>query len=151
MHTDAVIELFSILETPLELDLERVITTGGSAGGFLSVYLAMTYPDEVRACTASYPMLNQDGHVDSTKAEDLKSSSIEIPDLNHTGNIVLSNISEDRSALTLQLIEDGTLLQYFARNSAASPAHRERLYQLQRLEKAKTRLPQGGILILHGL
>ena len=87
----------------------------------------------------------------STKAEDLKSSSIEIPDLNHTDNIVSSNTSEDRSALTLQLIEDGTLLQYFARNSAASPAHRERLYQLQRLENAGTRLPRGGIVTLHGL
>lgn len=59
--------------------------------------------------------------------------------------------SEERSALTLQLIEDGTLLQYFERDLAASSAHEERLYQLQRLKKAETRLPRGEIVIINGL
>lgn len=62
-----------------------------------------------------------------------------------------SDTSNERSALTLQLIEDGTLVQYFARNPAASPALQERLYQLQRLKKPETRLPRGGLVIVHGL
>jgi pimeloyl-ACP methyl ester carboxylesterase len=151
LHTDAVTELLSSLPTPIELDLERVITTGGSAGGFLSLYLAMTYPDEIRACTASYPMLNQDGPVDSTDLDDINPTSIKSRDRSQTDSIVSSDTSEERSALTLQVIEDGTLLQYFSRDSAASPAHRERLYQLQSLKKPETRLPRGGIVIIHGL
>lgn len=60
-------------------------------------------------------MLNQDGPVDSTNPESLKPTSIESRDLNQTDNIVSSDTSEERSALTLQLIEDGILLQYFER------------------------------------
>lgn len=123
----------------------------GSPGGLLSVYLAMTYPDEIRACTAAYPMFNQDGPVNSMTPEISKSSFIQYSDLRHTDSILSNDISKERSALTLQLIEDGTLLQYFARDSAASPAHRERLYQLQRLKKSETRLPRGGLVVVHGL
>jgi hypothetical protein len=34
LHTDSITELFSSLPTPIELDLESDITTGGSTGGF---------------------------------------------------------------------------------------------------------------------
>ncbi|KAF3402770.1 hypothetical protein DPV78_003526 [Talaromyces pinophilus] len=102
----------------------------------------MTYPYEIKTCTASYPMLSQDRCVDYTKPEDLKSTSPLSRDLSQTDGIVSNNTSEERSALTLQLIEDGTLLQYFERDSVASLAHQERLYQLQRLKKAETKLPR---------
>lgn len=101
-------------------------------------------------------MLNQDGSTDdnvhmSTQSENFQLTPIESRDVNQSDNVVSSDTSEERAELTLQLIADGTLLRYFARDSAASPTHQQRLYQLQRLEKPETKLLQGGIALIHGI
>lgn len=44
----------------VEIDIDRIITVGDSAGGLLSLYLALLQPDKIRAAIASYPMINQD-------------------------------------------------------------------------------------------
>lgn len=43
---------------PVELDLDRVLTAGESAGGLLSVSSALAHLDEMRACAAAYPNVN---------------------------------------------------------------------------------------------
>jgi hypothetical protein len=101
-------------------------------------------------------MLNQDGPTDdnvhmSTQSENFQLTPIESRDVNQSENVASSDTSEKRAELTLQLIADGTLLRYFARDLAASPTHKQHLYQLQHLEKPETKLLRGGIAIIHGI
>jgi hypothetical protein len=87
---------------------------------------------------------------DYTKPEDLKSTSPLSRDLSQTDGIVSNNTSEERSALTLQLIEDGTLLQYFERDSVASLAHQETPLPTTTPQKGRDQVTTGGIVIING-
>ncbi|PYH97113.1 alpha/beta-hydrolase, partial [Aspergillus ellipticus CBS 707.79] len=58
LHSSTLKDLLSSLNTPTELDLERIITAGESAGGLISICLALAHPDEIRAGLASYPPLD---------------------------------------------------------------------------------------------
>jgi acetyl esterase/lipase len=158
LHSSDSANLLSALPTPIELDLDRIITTGESAGGLLSVYLALTYPDEIRAATAGYPMFNQDGPVVTDQAP-APASIPEIPEatlLNvqkivSAGNLVSSDQSNSRLALQYSIMGASALFfKSYARDSSTSPIHRDRLYQLQRLDQPDTKLPRGGLVILHG-
>ncbi|OKL61216.1 hypothetical protein UA08_03379 [Talaromyces atroroseus] len=156
LHSSDSANLLAALPTPIELDLDRVITTGESAGGLLSVYLAMTYPEDIRAATAGYPMFNQDGPVETDQTPALapqipESALLELQKTINAGNTVSSDDSDLRMALFHSFFRTKALLfKCYDRDSLASPVHRERLYQLQRLEQPDTKLPLGGLVILHG-
>jgi len=156
LHTSHVESLLSSLPTPIELDLGRVITTGESAGGLLSVYLAMTFPDEIRAATAAYPMFNQDSFVDGGHPErqpdEIVPESVLIDHLKgiKPGEIVSSSTDPSRFQLTLAIDAHGKFQELYERDSDALPVHRDRLYQLRRLDHPETHLPRGGLVILHG-
>lgn len=156
LHSSGAADQLSSLSTPIELDLDRVITTGESAGGLLSVYLALTYPDEIRSSTAAYPMFNQDGPTDGLETpvplpEVTEVRHPEVLKMIDSGAIVSSDTRDSRLKLAHWLIGELHLFQCYPRNSSASPVHRERLYQLQRLEQPETKLPPGGLVILHGV
>ncbi|CRG90541.1 hypothetical protein PISL3812_07585 [Talaromyces islandicus] len=153
--------LSSSLPTPLGLDLERVITTGESAGGFLSVYLSLTFPDELRAGIAQYPMFNQDGLVeDSPPSQDAEEEAqSHLPPLevftNHVSkmnpvDIVSSDPNNSRFLLGIAAVAHGKIAGLIEKDSDASPIYRDRLSQLRRLDDAATHLPRGGLVVLHG-
>ncbi|KAH7110529.1 Alpha/Beta hydrolase protein, partial [Dendryphion nanum] len=45
-------------EASLAIDITRIMTTGDSAGGYLSLQLGLSHPDQIRAVTASYPSID---------------------------------------------------------------------------------------------
>lgn len=158
LRTEQTESLLSSLPTPLSLDLDRVITTGESAGGFLSVYLSLTFPDEIRAAVAQYPMFNQEGPVeDSSTSHDAAPNSGPPKEVvtDHVANmnpdeIVSSDTSDSRFVLGIAAVAHGKLLEFLERDSDVSPIHRDRLSQIGRLDNADTRLPRGGLVVLHG-
>lgn len=42
----------------VKADLSRIMTIGDSAGGYLSLQMGLSHPDEIRAVNAVYPMVN---------------------------------------------------------------------------------------------
>lgn len=42
-------------ETVIQVDVDRIMTVGDSAGGYLSLYVGLNHPDDIRAATAAYP------------------------------------------------------------------------------------------------
>ncbi|KAH8703209.1 Alpha/Beta hydrolase protein [Talaromyces proteolyticus] len=136
----------------VQLDLRRILTTGDSAGGFLNIYLALTYPDQIRVSIASYPMLNQeplpvgDGKEPSPtkKLTDYCKTRIK------TGNVVSSDTTWERNGIFGDMIKEGMIPQLFSRDGSASSTHKYHLYQLKRLEHPTIYLPPGGLVILHG-
>ncbi|EEA19549.1 hypothetical protein TMatcc_009683 [Talaromyces marneffei ATCC 18224] len=153
-------DLATILHTQkdvaVELDLDRIITAGDSAGGLLSIYLVLSHPDEIRAGTAAYPALGWDNPpLLPTKR------SVFIPEVpasfidEYVADIKPGQVSS--SDLDLQRLQIGAAIsanqagfKFYIRDSESSPT-RDRLYQLSRLEKADARLPRGGLVILHGV
>lgn len=45
------------------LDLSRVLLTGQSAGGYTSMQLALSHPDEISAVAVAYPFVNPKDHI----------------------------------------------------------------------------------------
>lgn len=158
LQTGQAESVLSSLPTPLSLDLDRVITTGESAGGYLSVYLSLTFPDELRAGIAQYPMFNQDGLIEDVSTSQ-DAAAHDLPPLeavtNHLANIkpgdvVSSDTSESRFILSIAAVLHGKAGEFMERDSDASPIHRGRLSQLRRLDEPDTHLPRGGLVVLHG-
>jgi acetyl esterase/lipase len=156
LHSPDLATLLSSLSSPIQLDLDRVITSGESAGGLLSVYLALTYPDEIRAATAGYPMFNQEGLIDSgpPTGDLLVETPPESVITEHVknikpGDVVSSSVEPSRFALAFAIMGHNQY-HFYERDADASPLHRDRLFQLRRLEHPETRLPRGGLVILHG-
>jgi acetyl esterase/lipase len=156
LHTSEVTSMLSALPTPIELDLDRILLTGESAGGLLSVYLALTFPDEIRSAIASYPMFNQDGSVDGVvptrQADETAPESLVIDHLQNikSGEVVSSSVNPSRFALAFASIAHDKLLEFYERDADVSAVHSDRLFQLRRLDQPSTRLPRGGLVILHG-
>ena len=42
----------------VKADLSRIMITGDSAGEYLSLQMGLSYPDEIRAVNAVYPLVN---------------------------------------------------------------------------------------------
>lgn len=164
LHTDQLSKLLTLLSTPVELDLDRILTTGQSAGGLISLYLALTYPDEIRASAASYPQLNQESEIadysKSASSSLAPTSGIPPPPpvslvMDHVdsikpGQIVTSNTEDLRFELFRGSIFHGKYLEFYLRGSEKSPVYRNRLFQVPRLEQPDAHLPRGGLVILHG-
>jgi acetyl esterase/lipase len=157
LHSNEVAALlFTSTDLSVELDLSRVITAGHSAGGLLSVYLALTYPDEIRAATASYPMFNVGLPVYEPQLSEEKRSTFSatmVPDHIRNmkpGDIVSSDVSAYRMGLSLTATFLNKIPEIYARNSDLSPVHQDRLYQLQRLDAPTTKLPLGGLVMVTG-
>jgi acetyl esterase/lipase len=143
-------------EVQVELDLDRIITTGDSAGGLLSIYIVLSYPDEIRAGTAAYPATGWDNPPllptkRSAFVPDVPASFID----EYVANIKSGQVSS--SDLDLKRLQIGAAIsanqqgfKFYIRGSESSP-DRQRLYQLARLEKSDARLPSGGLVILHGV
>lgn len=141
---------------PIQLDLDRILTAGESAGGLLSIYLTLSQPDKIRAGTAAYPALGYDNPPlltagKSSLLPDLPESYIEEYLANQKpGYVVSSDPTLQRLKLTSAISGNKRTMEFYIRDSKKSP-HRDRLYQLSRLDKPDAKLPRGGLVILHGL
>lgn len=141
---------------PIKLDLDRILTAGESAGGLLSIYLTLSQPDKIRAGTAAYPALGYDDPLllpagKSSLLPDLPKSFIEEYLANRKpGYVVSSDPTLQRIKLTSAISGNKRTMEFYTRDSENSP-HRDRLYQLSRLDKPDAKLPRGGLVILHGL
>ncbi|KAF7588380.1 hypothetical protein BBP40_005773 [Aspergillus hancockii] len=157
LHSSEVAELLSSCAIPTELDFDRIITAGESAGGLLSVSLALAHPDEIRAATASYPCLDMaSAHYSSPRSTPLTDPPIPESLIDETlaqlkpGAIRSSTYLPERLDLMLAAIHYGRLGQLYERG-IESPSHREVRYPFERLDQPGAKIPRGGISILQGL
>lgn len=123
-------------------NLGQLMTAGESAGGYLSVQVAMDHAKDIKACIAEFPCLDlqsstftkQDaepkfpraiieGHVASLKG----------------GEVVSSDASISRFPLIMSMTENGVFPDYFGRD--------DRLLPFRRLENGATIPP---VFIIHG-
>ncbi|KAJ5814993.1 hypothetical protein N7474_006770 [Penicillium riverlandense] len=155
LHSNSLKEELASQLTPIELDLERVIAAGDSAGGLLSIYLTLTYPDQLRAGTAQYPQLAHDEptiYPPTRSAMDREVPESFIDEYIATlqpGACESSDLECKRVDLSSALSQHRRARGFYIRDSESSP-HRDRLFQLPRLDQPDARLPRGGLVILHG-
>ncbi|KAJ6172650.1 hypothetical protein N7470_001717 [Penicillium chermesinum] len=150
LHSPELNRLLAQNPTPVEADLDRVLTFGESAGGLLSVYVGLSHPADIRVMTAAYPML--DLNPDPSK------SSPKLPLGMHTdkkvldegpppGTVESSILVGERSKYMLAAFEYQTFGQIYARGTdGVAP---ELLYPFRRLEKSPVEIPRGGVAIFH--
>ncbi|KAE8335721.1 hypothetical protein BDV24DRAFT_179091 [Aspergillus arachidicola] len=157
LHSSEVEELLSSCVNPTKLDLDRIITAGESAGGLLSVSLALAHPDEIRAATASYPCLDMaSAHYSAPNPVPMTNPPIPELLIDETlaqvkpGAIRSSALLPDRLDLGLAAIHYGRFTQLYERGIGSSH-HRDLRYPLERLDQPEAKIPRGGIAIIQGL
>ncbi|KAL4940402.1 hypothetical protein BDV06DRAFT_20350 [Aspergillus oleicola] len=147
-------------ERETELDLARLLVTGESAGGLLSINsaLGLAYPDSagVHAAIALYPSVDMKSpdftlprsippfgqDFDESVIDEILSTAPEGP---------ISSTGGDYLPLMLAAIEYGHLGEWYARGSNETK-HSEFLYPLDQLNKypEAVSIPVGGITIIQG-
>lgn len=155
LHSPAFASVLRNHSTPLEADLDRILTAGDSAGGLLSVYTALAHPKQIRAATASYPWINPGDAAfkaplskppfgqstpNSVYEEFMAKAAI--------GTAKSSFCTPEGMTFMLAGIEHGHLRGLYERGTeGVSP---EILYPGARLDSADLEIPRGGIAIIHG-
>ncbi|KAE8350154.1 Alpha/Beta hydrolase protein [Aspergillus coremiiformis] len=157
LHSSEVAELLSSCVSPTKLDLSRIITAGESAGGLLSVCLALAHPDEIRAATTSYPTLDMASeHFSTANPTPLTDLPISESLIDETiaqlkpGAIRSSALLPDRFDLMVAVLQYGRLAQLYERGIENSP-RRDIRYPLEKLDQPNAKIPCGGIAIIQGL
>ncbi|GKZ38314.1 hypothetical protein AbraIFM66950_010444 [Aspergillus brasiliensis] len=141
----------------VKADLSRIMTIGDSAGGYLSLQMALSHPDEIRAVNAVYPMVNPKApYFHNSREQPVFNLPAYPPDTlsRHLDKIkrqqaatqkpvvVSAAADADRFQLMFATCQHGQLGQLFP-ETPITP------YLLERLD-AGARFPRGGVLILHG-
>ena len=140
----------------VQLDLSRVLVAGESAGGLLSVSLALSRPHEIRSCTAGYPC------VDMTSDHFTKPSDAPLLDASFPSSLVADYAAQvagqsmissayppARLDLMLAAVQRGQITELYERD--INGWNRTARYPFEKLDQTDTVLPVGGIAILHGL
>ncbi|GFF26437.1 probable carboxylesterase 6 [Aspergillus udagawae] len=155
LHSSAVTELLATSSAPTQLDLDRILTAGDSAGGLLSICVGLAHADEVRATAASYPMVDMASEyfrtaTSSEPLPDVPASTVEdyLAQMDRSA-IRSSAFLPDRFDLMVAAIYYGALGQFYEDGAEGSP--RELRYPLEWLDRPDVKIPRGGIAILHGL
>lgn len=155
LHSSATVGFLEQMQN-VQLDFSRVLVAGESAGGLLSVCLALSHPHEIRACTAGYPP------VDMTSDHFYKSSETPIQGASFPaslfpefvaqiapGSVKSSVMPPERLDLVLATIQRGQLGGLYEKG--VEGWNRAAQYPFEKLDQPDTVLPVGGISILHGL
>lgn len=155
VHTPALADILARHSTPTELDLDRIMAVGGSAGGTLSLYLALAHPTKIRSVIAGYPVTNltspayTEPRAGPVWGQNVPESVFhDIMGTATIGEPVSSVLSPERSAFMLACIGHGHLGRIYSRGSENTP--REVLDHIARLEKSGGKIPRGGVVILQG-
>ncbi|KAJ5980608.1 hypothetical protein N7481_007906 [Penicillium waksmanii] len=155
IHTPELADLLRKHTTPAELDLDRIMAIGGSAGGTLSLYLALAHPTEIRSVTAAYPCTDfmtsaytkpRGGPVWGQNVPE--SAYHEIMNTADIGAPVSTIVSPERSAFMIACFQHGHLGALYARGAENTP--REKLLPIARLEQSGGMVPRGGVVIIQG-
>ena len=149
----------------VKADLARIMTTGDSAGGYLSLQLGLDHPKEIRAVTAAYPMLDLKSpqfvdkyekqvfgmpqlpettlpdHLAKARSRTTTSFGSEISG-KEGSQIVSSDPRLERAPLMFSMIQQGLYGEYF-------DLEKRKLFPLDRLEDGD-RFPRGGGFVWHG-
>ncbi|KAI9050808.1 hypothetical protein LZ554_004927 [Drepanopeziza brunnea f. sp. 'monogermtubi'] len=118
------------------VDLERIITAGDSAGGYMSVQFALNHSEKIKACTADFPGIDLDmppmtapsatpppgPTLPLTYVEDHLASSPK-------GTVVSSDMTLARFPLIFAMMQQGTLHKYLGTD--------DRLFPFRRVEKGE--------------
>ena len=155
LHSLSLKTLLSAHSTPTEIDLDRILTAGESAGGLLSVYLALSHPKKIRAATASYPPVDI-GSEDYKFPRKNPCFGKHLPkrliraeeDAAVTGTAESSILAETRLEYMLAALEHGTLNDLYERGSEGVP--KSVLYPMVKLEELGLEIPVGGIAVIQG-
>ncbi|KAH8665368.1 Alpha/Beta hydrolase protein [Ilyonectria robusta] len=139
-------------ETGIHVDVNRIMTAGDSAGGYLSLHVGLNHPGDIRAVTAAYPAVDVGsphftGQYEkrvfgmppmprSTLVEHMKS----IEDSGRT--IVTADDVGERGTLMWSVVQHGLFGQFY-------PPQQTGLFPLLRLDSGD-RFPRGGVLVWHG-
>ncbi|KAL1879040.1 hypothetical protein Plec18167_004337 [Paecilomyces lecythidis] len=157
LHSSSLAKTLKNHESETTLDLSRIITAGDSAGGLLSIYLALSHPDEIRAGTAAYPMVDMHEPDYCTPQYKQMFDSPVLPASVVTDHLAkmkpedaaLTYPPPERFPLFLAAFQHGKVLEFYERGAENSP-RKDDLFLIERLEKEGAKLPRGGIVILHG-
>ncbi|EFX01457.1 hypothetical protein CMQ_6399 [Grosmannia clavigera kw1407] len=137
----------------VQLDTDRIITTGESAGGYLSLMTALDHPGEIRAVTAAYPVVDTRvaWYTEANKLPRLGRSYVprDIFD-DHVVKVacgelpaIISNDAKfERNDIIFSAVHNGIIGQMF------DVEGRQQLPS-QRVEDGAV-FPRGGVFILHG-
>lgn len=140
-------------EAGIRVDVDRIMTAGDSAGGYLSLHVGLSHPDKIRAVTAAYPLVDAAGphftgqftkkvfNLPEIPRETVSAHLKEIERRKPRG-IVSSDPLLQRGALMFGLVQHGLFGDFF-------PTHQRGLFPVLRLEDG-ARFPRGGVLIWHG-
>ncbi|KAF3006964.1 hypothetical protein E8E14_004621 [Neopestalotiopsis sp. 37M] len=123
-------------------DLSRLMTAGESAGGYLSVQVAMDHCKDIKACIAEFPCLQLESGTFTEPSADVKFplAIIDKHVASMPGNqVVSSDPTISRFPLIMSMTENGVFLDYFGRD--------ERLFPFQRVTRGDGVPP---LFIIHG-
>lgn len=137
----------------LRVDTGRIITSGDSAGGYLSLMLGISHADGIRAVTAAYPMVDvKSRHFTEAYAKPMfdlpqfpRSFVDEHLEKVRTGalpKVVSEDARLERGPLMIAMTQDGFCREFF-------PKKRRELFPLDRVEDGE-RFPRGGVFVWHG-
>ncbi|KAF2177391.1 hypothetical protein K469DRAFT_720734 [Zopfia rhizophila CBS 207.26] len=137
----------------VRIDLDRIMTAGDSAGGYLSLMLGLSHPEAIRAVTASYPMVDvKSRHYQEANGKPMfgrpyfprrvvdehlsKLRKGEAP------AIISADPTLERVQLMFCFYQNGLCREFF-------PVEKRELFPLDRLDDG-TRFPHGGMFVWHG-
>lgn len=140
-------------EAGIQVDIDRIMTAGDSAGGYLSLHVGLSHPSEVRAVTAAYPLVDAacphfTGQYTKTVFNlptiPKETVSAQMTEIAHrkTKEIVSSDPLLQRGGLMFGLVQHGLF-------GALFPTHQRNIFPEFRLEDG-ARFPRGGVLVWHG-
>ncbi|KAJ5118856.1 hypothetical protein N7526_010493 [Penicillium atrosanguineum] len=152
LHSPSLVELLAAHSTPTEVDLDRILTAGESAGGLLSVYPSPVAsnrhprrdsrlpkrPDEFGHPRASPCFGN---HIPESVIQAEESAA-------KIGTAESSITDESRLVYMLAIVEHGTLHGVYERGAEGVP--QKVLYPMVKLEEPGLDIPVGGIAVIHG-
>lgn len=137
----------------VNVDTARIMTAGDSAGGYLSLLVGLDHSNDIRAVTASYPLVDTKSQhftelyekpmfgsphlpVSLVHEHEAKWRAQEIPP------IISADPQLTRAGLMFSFIQNGGYGQFF-------PSDQSDLFILEKLENG-ARFPRGGVFVWHG-
>ncbi|GAB1197566.1 hypothetical protein APSETT444_006863 [Aspergillus pseudonomiae] len=141
----------------IQPDLNRILTAGDSAGGYLSIQMGLSHPEQIRAVNAVYPLVDvKSPHftdqtekavfsMPATPRDTLARHIKQIHEQEEATSkkvVVSAPTDAKRTQLMFSVCQHGLFGQFF-------PGDAIELYPLERLD-AGARFPRGGVLVLHG-